>query len=37
LAPKIIEDVAISGDPNPSTEIHLLMDEFEILSKPLPI
>ncbi|TFB42548.1 RloB family protein [Pseudomonas sp. F01002] len=37
LAPKIIEDVAISGEPNPSTEIHLLMDEFEILSKPLPI
>ena len=37
LAPKILEDVAISGEPNPSTEIHLLMDEFEILSKPQPI
>lgn len=37
LAPKIIEDVAISGEPNPSTEIHLLMDEFETLSKPQPI
>lgn len=37
LAPKILEDVAISGEPNPSTEIHLLMDEFESLSKPQPI
>jgi hypothetical protein len=37
LAPKILEDVAISGEPNPSTEIHLLMDEFENLSKPQPI
>lgn len=37
LAPKILEDVAISGEPNPSTEIHLLMDEFETLSKPQPI
>lgn len=37
LAPKILEDVAISGEPNPSTEIHLLMDEFEILAKPQPI
>jgi hypothetical protein len=37
LAPKIIEDVAISGEPNPSTEIHLLMDEFETLSKLQPI
>lgn len=37
LAPKILEDVAISGEPNPSTEIHLLMDEFEALSKPQPI
>ncbi len=37
LAPKIIEDVAISGEANPSTEIHLLMDEFESLSKPQPI
>jgi hypothetical protein len=37
LAPKILEDVAISGEPNPSTEIHLLMDEFEALSKPLLI
>jgi hypothetical protein len=35
LAPRIIEDVAASGEPNPSTEIHLLMDEFEMLSKPL--
>jgi hypothetical protein len=34
LAPKILEDVAISGEPNPSTEIHLLIDEFETLSKP---
>lgn len=34
LAPKILEDVAVSGEPNPSTEIHLLMDEFEALSKP---
>jgi hypothetical protein len=37
LAPKILEDVALSGEPNPSTEIHLLMDEFETLSKPQPI
>ncbi|MNT94701.1 hypothetical protein D3C72_2364430 [compost metagenome] len=37
LAPKILEDVAISGEPNPSTEIHLLIDEFESLSKPQPI
>ncbi|MGH8384208.1 MAG: RloB family protein [Pseudomonas sp.] len=36
LAPKILEDVAISGEPNPSTEIHLLIDEFEALSKPQP-
>lgn len=34
LAPKVLEDVAVSGEPNPSTEIHLLMNEFEILSKP---
>ncbi|WP_131107933.1 RloB family protein [Pseudomonas sp. Sample_10] len=34
LAPKILEDVAISGEPNPSTEIHLLIDEFETLSRP---
>jgi len=34
LAPKILEDVSVSGQPNPSTEIHLLMDEFEALSKP---
>lgn len=34
LAPKILEDVSVSGEPNPSTEIHLLMDEFEALSKP---
>jgi len=33
-APKILEDVIKSGEPNPSTEIHLLMDEFEALSKP---
>lgn len=37
LAPKVLEDVAVSGEPNPSTEIHLLMDEFEALSKPQPI
>ncbi|MNF66150.1 hypothetical protein D3C84_479340 [compost metagenome] len=37
LAPKILEDVVKSGEPNPSTEIHLLMDEFESLSKPQPI
>ncbi|MHB2058880.1 RloB family protein [Pseudomonas monsensis] len=34
LAPKILEDAFKSGEPNPSTEIHLLMDEFEALSKP---
>jgi hypothetical protein len=34
LAPKVLEDVAVSGEPNPSTEIHLLMDEFETLSRP---
>ncbi|QJI42159.1 RloB domain-containing protein [Pseudomonas sp. ADAK2] len=37
LAPRILEDVVKSGEPNPSTEIHLLMDEFETLSKPQPI
>lgn len=34
LAPKILDDVVVSGEPNPSTEIHVLMDEFEALSKP---
>ncbi|MCF4993969.1 RloB domain-containing protein [Pseudomonas syringae] len=34
LAPKILEDVVLSGEPNPSTDIHLLMDEFEILAQP---
>ncbi|WP_311885952.1 MULTISPECIES: RloB family protein [unclassified Pseudomonas] len=37
LAPKVLEDVALSGEHNPSTEIHLLMDEFEALSKLQPI
>ncbi|MHC8340808.1 RloB family protein [Pseudomonas sp. HLT2-19-2] len=37
LAPRILLDVANSGEPNPSTEIHLLMDEFETLSRPQPI
>lgn len=34
LAPKVLEDVVASGEPNPSTEIHLLMDVFETLSTP---
>lgn len=33
-APKVLEDVVLSGEPNPSSEIHLLMDEFETLSRP---
>ncbi|MCW8276921.1 RloB domain-containing protein [Pseudomonas sp. PCH199] len=37
LAPRVLEDVVISGEPNPSTEIHLLMDEFETLSTPQKI
>jgi len=37
LAPKILEDVVKSGESNPSTEIHLLIDEFETLSKPQPL
>lgn len=36
-APRVIADVARSGDPNPSTQIHLLIDEFEQLAKPLEI
>jgi hypothetical protein len=34
---RAIDLAAISGEANPSTEIHLLMDEFESLSKPQPI
>lgn len=33
-APKSLKDAIKSGDRNPSTEIHLLMDEFEAISKP---
>lgn len=36
-APRILEAAAKDGELNPSTEIHLLMDEFESLSKPQPI
>ena len=31
---KTLNDSIKDGEPNPSTEIHLLMDEFEALSKP---
>ncbi|WP_248768871.1 RloB family protein [Pseudomonas sp. MWU12-2345] len=34
LAPRILDEAARDGELNPSTEIHLLMDEFESLSKP---
>jgi hypothetical protein len=34
LAPRILKDATDSGDRNPSTEIHLLMDEFEEIAKP---
>jgi hypothetical protein len=34
LAPRSLQDALKSGDRNPSTEIHLLMDEFEAISKP---
>ncbi|WWG65216.1 hypothetical protein VRB21_18980 [Pseudomonas poae] len=33
-SPRSLADAMKSGDRNPSTEIHLLMDEFEALSKP---
>jgi hypothetical protein len=37
LAPRVLSDAAKSGEPNPSTEIHLLMNEFEALSVPQSI
>ena len=37
LAPRILLDAVNSGELNPSTEIHLLMDEFEVLSAPQSI
>ncbi|MHC8393073.1 RloB family protein [Pseudomonas sp. LB3P93] len=37
LAPRVLLDAVNSGEPNPSTEIHLLMNEFETLSKPQSI
>ncbi|WP_095051483.1 RloB family protein [Pseudomonas sp. Irchel s3b2] len=33
-APRVMADVLKSGDPNPSTQIHLLIDEFEQLATP---
>lgn len=33
-APRVIADAQKSGDPNPSTQIHLLIDEFEQLAAP---
>jgi len=33
-APRSLKDAIKMGDKNPSTEIHLLMDEFEAISKP---
>lgn len=36
-APKSLQDALKSNDRNPSTEIHLLMDEFEAISKPIKL
>lgn len=33
-APLVLADALANQEPNPSTEIHLLIDEFEKLSKP---
>ncbi|WP_338509508.1 RloB family protein [Pseudomonas trivialis] len=37
LSPRILEDAFQSGDMNPSTQLHLLIDEFESISKPKPV
>ncbi len=34
VAPRVTADVNRSGESNPSTDIHLLIDEFESLAKP---
>lgn len=36
-APRVLADVSKSGEPNPSTQMHLLIDEFETLATPIEI
>jgi hypothetical protein len=36
-APQILAQADSDGEYNPSTQLHLLFDEFEKLSKPLPL
>jgi hypothetical protein len=36
LAPRILAEALASNEPNPSTELHLLIDKFEGLSNPTP-
>lgn len=37
LSPRILTEAIESGEMNPSTQLHELMNEFEKLSKPQPI
>lgn len=37
VSPRVLEDARDSNEPNPSTEIHLLIDKFESLSAPQEI
>lgn len=34
IAPRVLQDAKDSNQPNPSTEIHLLINKFELLSEP---
>jgi hypothetical protein len=37
VAPRILTQADNDGEYNPSTQLHLLLNEFEKLSKPQPL